>query len=99
MQAMFIKFLQAICAVKYISHMALYWFHVLSEKFLAIEHLLTSDCKLYEADIISFVCVFIFLQEHGVSGWLGPLGIDYTVLYPAFIVGISHSLKPHYYVQ
>lgn len=70
MQTMFIKFLQAICTVKNISHMALYWFHVLSEQFLAIEHLLQFDCKLFEADIISFVCVFIFLQEHGVTGWL-----------------------------
>lgn len=70
MQTMFIKFLRAICAVKSISHMALYWFHVLSEKFLAIEHLLTFDCKLFETDIISFVCIFIFLEEHGVTGRL-----------------------------
>lgn len=70
MQTMFIKFLQAICAAKSISHMALYWFHVLSEKFLVIEHLLTFDCKLFEIDIISSVCVFIFLQEHGVTGRL-----------------------------
>jgi hypothetical protein len=50
--------------------MALYWFHVLSEKFLAIERLLTFDCKLFGADIISFGCVFIVLQERGVTGWL-----------------------------